>query len=115
MPRFCEILPEVSPSTALPRESMATTAEGQLAIEGTTGNFRSLEEKIYRTIELLKEARAQKAAAELELTTLRESFDAQAAECESLRRQLATLQQERSQVRQRVEVLLGEVDSILEQ
>ena len=94
---------------------MATTAEGQLAIEGTTGNFRSLEEKIYRTIELLKEARAQKAAAELELTTLRESFDAQAAECESLRRQLATLQQERSQVRQRVEVLLGEVDSILEQ
>jgi phage shock protein A len=94
---------------------MATTAEGQLAIEGTAGNFRSLEEKIYRTIELLKEARAQKAAAELELTTLRESCDAQAAECESLRRQLATLQQERSQVRQRVEVLLGEVDSILEQ
>jgi len=94
---------------------MATPAEGQLAIENSAGNFRSLEEKIYRTIELLKEARAQKAAAELALGTMRESFDAQTAECESLRRQLAELQQERSQVRQRVETLLSEVDSILEQ
>jgi len=72
---------------------MATPAEGQLAIENSAGNFRSLEEKIYRTIELLKEARAQKAAAELALGTMRESFDAQTAECESLRLQLAELQQ----------------------
>lgn len=94
---------------------MATTAEGQIASEGTTGDFRSLEEKVYRTIELLREARSQKAAAELKLVALRESQEAQAAECASLRSQLEALQQERAQVRGRVEKLLGEVDSILEQ
>jgi cell division protein FtsB len=77
---------------------MATTADSQSALQGTEGDFRSLEEKVYRTIELLREARAQKAAAELKL-----------------RRQLEALQQERTQVRERVEKLLGEVDTILEQ
>ncbi len=43
---------------------MASMAEGQLAFEGAASDFQSLEEKIYRTIELLKAARAQKAAAE---------------------------------------------------
>jgi FtsZ-binding cell division protein ZapB len=95
--------------------NMATTAESQIAVEGTAGDFRSLEEKVYRTIDLLREARAQKAAAELKLVSLREEQEAQAAECESLRRQLETLQQERAQVRQHVEKLLGEVDAILEQ
>jgi len=94
---------------------MAGTAEGQIALEGTAGDFRALEEKVYRTIELLREARAQKAAAELKLVSLREAQEAQAAECEALRQQLAALQQERSQVRSRVEKLLGEVDTILEQ
>lgn len=94
---------------------MASTAEGQLAFEGSNTDFHSLEEKIYRTIELLKAARAQKAAAELELVTMRELLDAQAAETDALRKQLETLQQERTEVRSRVEKLLGEVDAILEQ
>jgi FtsZ-binding cell division protein ZapB len=94
---------------------MATTADSQSALQGTEGDFRSLEEKVYRTIELLREARAQKAAAELKLVSMREEQQAQAAECESLRRQLEALQQERTQVRERVEKLLGEVDTILEQ
>ena len=94
---------------------MATSAEGQLAFEGSSNDFQSLEAKIYRTIELLKDARSQKAAAELELATVREMLDAQAAETEGLRSQLQTLQQERSEVRHRVEKLLGEVDAILDE
>jgi FtsZ-binding cell division protein ZapB len=94
---------------------MASMAEGQLAFEGTVGDFQSLEEKIYRTIELLKAARVQKAAAELELATAREMLEAQAAETEAVRKQLQTLQQERAEVRARVEKLLGDVDAILEQ
>jgi uncharacterized protein (DUF3084 family) len=93
---------------------MASTA-GQLAFEGTANDFQSLEEKIYRTIELLKDARSQKAAAELELATVREMLAAQTAETESVRQQLQALQQERAQVRHRVEKLLGDVDAILEQ
>jgi hypothetical protein len=94
---------------------MASMAEGQLAFEGTAGDFHSLEEKIYRTIELLKAARVQKTAVELELATMREMLDAQAAETEAVRKQLQALQQERSEVRTRVEKLLGDVDAILEQ
>ena len=89
---------------------MASMAEGQLAFEGAASDFQSLEEKIYRVIELLKAARAQKAAVELELVTTRETLEAQAAESEALRRQLQALHQERNEVRSRVEKLLGEVD-----
>jgi predicted nucleic acid-binding Zn-ribbon protein len=94
---------------------MASMAEGQLAFEGSASDFHLLEEKIYRTIELLKTARLQKAAAEQELATMRDMLDAQAAETEAVRKQLEALQQERAEVRSRVEKLLGDVDAILEQ
>jgi len=94
---------------------MASIAEGQFAFEGSASDFQSLEAKIYRAIELLKEARSQKAAAELELATMREMLESQAAETDALRQQLQALQQERSEARHRVEKLLGEVDAILEQ
>ncbi len=94
---------------------MASMAEGRLAFEGTTSDLHSLEEKIYRTIELLKATRAEKAAAQAELATTRELLDAQAAETEAVRQQLQSLQQERAEVRSRVEKLLGDVDAILEQ
>ena len=93
---------------------MASMAEGQLAFEGSASDFHQLEEKIYRTIELLKTARLQKAAAEQELATMRDMLDVQAAETEALRKQLEALQHERAEVRTRVEKLLGDVDAILE-
>jgi len=94
---------------------MASMAEGQLAFESSAGDFHALEEKIYRTIELLKDARVQKAAAEQELASVREMLDAQAAETEAVRTQLQALQRERAEVRTRVEKLLGDVDMILDQ
>jgi hypothetical protein len=94
---------------------MASMAEGQLAFEGSASDFHQLEEKIYRTIELLKAARAQKVAAEQEAATIREQLEAQSAETEAVRKELHALQQERAEVRTRVEKLLGDVDAILEQ
>jgi chromosome segregation ATPase len=94
---------------------MASMAEGQLAFEGSASDFHALEEKIYRAIELLKAARAQKADAEAELAEVRDQLDAQAAETEAVRKQLQALEQERAEVRSRVEKLLGDVDAILEQ
>jgi hypothetical protein len=38
---------------------MATSAEGQLAFEGSANDLQSLEAKIYRAIELLKEGDAR--------------------------------------------------------
>jgi chromosome segregation ATPase len=94
---------------------MASTAEGRLAFEGSSNDFQSLEEKVYRAIELLKEARAQKAAVELELAGVREALETQTAETEAVRQQLEQLQRERGAVRLRVEKLLGDVDAILEE
>jgi uncharacterized protein involved in exopolysaccharide biosynthesis len=94
---------------------MASMAEGQLAFEGSASDFHALEQKIYRAIELLKAARAEKAAAEQELATVRDLLDVQAAESETLRNQLESLRQERADVRGRVEKLLGDVDAILDQ
>ncbi len=94
---------------------MASMAEGRFSFEGTSSDLHSLEEKIYRTIELLKTTRAEKAAAESELASTRDLLDAQAAETEAVRKQLQALQQERAEVRSRVEKLLGDVDAILEQ
>jgi uncharacterized protein involved in exopolysaccharide biosynthesis len=94
---------------------VASMAEGQLAFESSASDFNLLEEKIYRTIELLKAARTEKAAAEQELATIRELLDAQAAETEAVRKELQALKQERVEVRSRVEKLLGDVDAILDQ
>lgn len=93
---------------------MASLPTGPLALEGTSSDFHSLEEKIYRAIELLKEARVQKAAAEAEVATMRDMLDAQSAETEAVRKELHTLQQERAEIRSRVEKLLGDVNEILE-
>lgn len=94
---------------------MASMAEGQLAFDGATSDFHALEEKIYRTIELLKAARAEKAASEAELAKMSDLLDAQTAETEAVRKELKALQQERAEVRSRVERLLTDVDAILEQ
>lgn len=93
---------------------MASMAESQLEFEGTNSDFQALEEKVYRTIELLKEARKQKASLEQELTTMRQLMDMQSVENEDLQQKLKTLQSERSDVRTRVEKLMGDVDAILE-
>jgi chromosome segregation ATPase len=94
---------------------MASMAEGQLAFESSASDFQSLEQKIYRAIELLKAARAEKAAAEQELASVRDQLESQAVEADALRAQLQALRLERSDVRTRVEKLLGDVDAILEQ
>jgi predicted nuclease with TOPRIM domain len=92
---------------------MSSLAEGQLTFESSS-DFHQLEEKIYRTIELLKAARAQKAAVEQESHRLRERLEAQTAENETLRRQIESIQAERGGLRERVEKLLAEVDLVLE-
>ena len=75
-------------------------------------DFHALEEKIIRTIEMLKAARAEKAAAERELRRLREQFDGRHDEAESLRREVISLRREREEVRTRVEKMLKQIDAL---
>lgn len=75
-------------------------------------DFQSLEEKILRTIELLKVERAAKTTAERAAARLREQLTERDEEFEALRGELVALRKEREEVRTRVEKMLGQIESL---
>jgi septal ring factor EnvC (AmiA/AmiB activator) len=77
-----------------------------------TADFRSLEEKVLRTIELLKSAREAKAAAERDAARLRQQVNEREEEVETLRREMVGLRREREEVRTRVEKMLGQIEAL---
>jgi len=81
---------------------------------GTADDFHALEQKVFRTIELLKSAREAQAAAEREARRLREQIDGRSDEGEALRREVVALRREREEVRARVEKMLKQIDSLTE-
>ena len=84
----------------------AKTAE----LETNSAELHSLEEKIYRTIELLKSAREAKANAERDVTRLRTQLEDREEEFEQLRSELVSLRKEREEVRTRLEKMLKQID-----
>jgi chromosome segregation ATPase len=84
------------------------------AVEVTpsTGDFKSLEEKVLRTIELLKSAREGKAAVERDATRLREQLNEREEEVETMRQELVGLRREREDVRSRVEKMLNQIETL---
>lgn len=78
----------------------------------STADFKSLEEKILRTIELLKSAREGKAAADRDAARLREELNEREEELDTMRQELVTLRREREEVRTRVEKMLGQIESL---
>ena len=86
------------------------------AVEVAPANadFRSLEEKIVRTIELLKSAREGKAVAERDAARLREQLNEREDEVETMRQELVTLRRDREDVRSRVEKMLGQIEALEE-
>jgi SMC interacting uncharacterized protein involved in chromosome segregation len=86
--------------------------------------FQALEQKVLRAVEIVKREREARAAAETEIATLREQLAAQAKASQSqleatLREkaaaesQVATLNQDREAVRQRVEKMLQQMDELV--
>ncbi len=92
---------------------MSVKTEREVAVEGTPSEFVSLEEKIYRTIELLKNAREGKAAVERDLTRVREQLEAREEEIETLKAEAIALRREREDVKSRIEKMLEQMDTIL--
>ncbi|MCU1285837.1 MAG: hypothetical protein JWO13_2187 [Acidobacteriales bacterium] len=80
--------------------------------EVSASEFHSLEEKIYRTIELLKTAREAKANAERDVKRVREQLEEREEENEQMRTQLVALRKEREDVRTRVEKMLKQIDAL---
>lgn len=91
---------------------MSVKAIREYTDEAPSDDFQALEEKIYRTIELLKEAREGRTAAEREIARIRQQTGANTEELESLRREVISLRREREEVRGRVERMLKQIDSL---
>ncbi len=91
---------------------MSLKAVREFSPEVSTDDFHSLEEKIYRTIELLKSAREAKTAAERDVSRLREQLEMREEEIESMRGELIGLRKEREEVRGRVEKMLRQIDEL---
>jgi len=84
----------------------------ELTPEISADEFHSLEAKIYQTIELLKTAREGKAAAERDVTRLREQLELREEETETLRKEMIGLRKEREEVRTRVEKMVRQIDEL---
>jgi chromosome segregation ATPase len=94
---------------------MSVKAIEEIPATVSTDDFHTLEERIYRTIELLKAAREAKAAAERTAARLREQLDARGDETESLRAEIVALRREREEVRTRVEKMLKQIEALTQE
>jgi chromosome segregation ATPase len=80
--------------------------------QATTADFHALEQKVMRTIELLKAAREAQANAERDTARLREQLAEREEEVDGMRSELVALRKERQEVRTRVEKMLTQIDSL---
>jgi len=91
---------------------MSARALPELESNISADDFHALEEKIYKTIELLKSAREAKAFAERDAARFREQLEEREEQIEVLKGQVVALRREREDVRGRVEKILKQIDSI---
>jgi uncharacterized coiled-coil DUF342 family protein len=75
--------------------------------------FQALEQKVLRAVEIVKREREARAAAEAEVASLREQLATQSGLIDETNTELQALQKERSDVRQRVEKMLAQMDELL--
>ena len=87
-------------------------AQAAVELAPSTADFRSLEEKVLRTIELLKAAREAKSVAERDVARLREQLNEREEENDTIRQELVTLRREREDVRGRVEKMLDQIEEL---
>lgn len=91
---------------------MSTLALNDAELNVTADDFNALEQRVLRTVELLKKEREARATAEQNATTLQQLLDEQSAQLNQSQEQVKAFEQERETVRQRVERLLHQLDEI---
>lgn len=94
---------------------MAVRTADEVSAQVPSDDFQALEEKVYRTIEMYKAARAARSAAERDLGRLREQLEEREEELEGLRRDMVQLRREREEIRGRVEKMLQQIDTLTQE
>jgi len=84
--------------------------QGNLAL--SSADFSALEGRVSRAVSLVRSERQARAAAELRITDLDGQLSEQRDLVKTLQEEVSALNAERDQVRQRVEKLLGQLDSL---
>ena len=82
------------------------------AVTLSVDEFSALEERIQRTVNLVKFERQARATAEERAITLQTQLREQAPLAEQLQKEINALREERAQVRQRVERILSQLDAL---
>lgn len=91
---------------------MSTLALNDTELPISSDDFNALEERVLRTVELLKNEREARAAAEKRADELHQSLENQTAELLRVESELQTLTKDREHVRQRIERLLKQLDEL---
>jgi septal ring factor EnvC (AmiA/AmiB activator) len=91
---------------------MSTLAEHPPEISMAADDFQALEERVLRTVELLKGERELRLSVEQHAERLTHRVEEQTAHVAQLEEQLAAMQREREAVRQRIERLLKQIDEV---
>ena len=87
----------------------------EVSTQVPSDDFQTLEQKVYRTIEMYKAAREARAASERDAQRLREQLEEREEEVEGLRRDMVQLRREREEIRGRVEKMLQQIDTLAEE
>ncbi|MGO9317804.1 MAG: hypothetical protein ACLPXT_03090 [Terracidiphilus sp.] len=82
------------------------------ALTLSVDEFSALEERILRTVNLVKQERQARAAAEERATAAEAEISKHAPLVERMEAEIQTLREERGHVRQRVEKLLAQLDAL---
>ena len=91
---------------------MSTLAEHPPEITMAADDFQALEERVLRTVELLKGERELRYSVEQHAARLTHRVEEQAAQVAQLEEQLSGLQKEREAVLQRIDRLLKQIDEL---
>ena len=95
--------------------SMSVKTVEEVSAEVPAADFQSLEEKVYRTIDLYKAAKEARATAERDAKRLREQLEEREEENERMRRELVQLRKDREDIRGRVEKMLSQMDTLTQE
>jgi chromosome segregation ATPase len=105
------LVPEVVDEAHNDREpDNAEKEPGTLAL--SIDEFSSLEDRVLRAVNLVKRERLARSAAEERVTQTEARLNEQMAAAEQLQKEVDALRAERDQVRQRVERLLSQLDTL---
>ena len=94
---------------------MSVKTVEEVSAEVPAEDFKALEDKVYRTIELYKAAKDARAVAERDVKRLREQIEEREEENEAMRRELVQLRKDREEIRGRVEKMLSQMESLADE